>query len=118
MTARIFRSLLNVLFGVSADDIFDQAAMDMFDQMDTKDAVFTPAVGDPVPCKINLEFDVDLEPHGFDSQVWSRGTTIEAILNVLGKEPDKGETFTVGETDYTVQTVQENDGRFVKVVVK
>jgi len=103
---------------MTAEEIFDQAAEDIFDQMDTKDAVFTPTAGDPVPCKINLERDVDLEPHGFDSQVWSRGTTIEAILNVLGKEPEKGETFTVGETVYTVQTVQENNGRFVKVVVK
>lgn len=102
---------------MTADDIFDQAAENLFDQMG-RDAIFTPVMGDPVNCRVNLERDVDLEPHGFDSQIWGRGVTIEAILSVLGKEPDKGETFTVRETVYEVMTVQENDGRFVKVVVK
>jgi hypothetical protein len=102
---------------MTADEIFNEAAEDLFDQLG-QDAIFTPTMGDPVNCKVNLEHDVDLQPGGFDSQVWGEGITIEAILSVLGKEPDQGETFTVGETDYTVQTVQENDGRFVKVVVK
>ena len=99
------------------EEIFDQAAEDIFNQMG-QDAIYTPNAGYPVECKINLERDVDLEPHGFDSQVWGRGITIEAILSVLGKEPDSGETFMVGETVYKVQTVQANDGRFVKMVVK
>jgi len=102
---------------MTAEGIFDQAAEDIFNQIG-QDAVFTPSAGDPVACKVNIERDVDLEPHGYDSQVWGRGITIEAILSILGKEPDQDENFTVEETEYTVQTVQENDGRFVKMVVK
>ena len=99
------------------EEIFNQAAEDIFSEIG-QDAIFTPSVGDSVECKVNLERDVDLEPHGFDSQIWGRGITIEAILSVLGKEPDSGESFTVDETVYKVQTVQANDGRFVKMVVK
>lgn len=106
----------------TAEEIFDQAAEDIFDKEGVA-ALYTPSVGDPVICQVDVERDVDLEPAGFESQIWGRGVTIEAILSVLGKEPNTGETFKITEgnyinTVYTVQTVLENDGRFVKVVVK
>jgi hypothetical protein len=74
-------------------------------------------VGDSVECKIFIDFDVMLQPAGVETQVWQQGTTIEALLSVLGKEPDRGETFVYDETTYTVQAVIANDGLTVKVQV-
>lgn len=96
---------------------FDKAAGDLFNRIG-RDGVYQPVTGDPVDCKVVIEFDVDLEPLGFNAQVWGRGITIEAILSMLGKEPDAQETFTVDAIVYEVQTVQKNDGRFVTIVVK
>lgn len=107
----------------TAEEIFNQAAEDIFDKQGVA-ATYTPSVGDPVEnCKIDVVRGVELEPQGFDSQIWGSGTTIKALLSVLGKEPDADETFTITEGDYedtvyTVLVVLENDGRFVKVAVK
>lgn len=96
---------------------FDNAAYNLFSRIG-RDAVYQPVTGSPVDCKIVIGRDVGLEPLGLSAQVWGRDITIEAILSVLGKEPDTQETFTVDAIVYEVQTVQENDGRFVTVVVK
>ena len=109
-------------FKMTAEEIFDKAAIDIFNKAGIS-AIYTPAVGDPVICQIDLIQDIDLEPAGFDAQIWGRGKTIRAILDVLGKEPDTDETVTIQEGKYqdvvyTVKTVLENDGRFVTVVVK
>lgn len=107
---------------MTAEDIFEQAAEDIFDKEGIA-ATYTPSVGDPVPCQIDYMQNVNLEPEGYDSQIWGTGKTVEAILSILGKEPDTDETFTITEGKYidtvlTVQTVLENDGLFVTVVVK
>ncbi|GAG30475.1 unnamed protein product [marine sediment metagenome] len=106
----------------TAEEIFNQAAIDIFNKQGVA-ALYTPSVGDPVSCQVDIERDVDLEPDGFNAQIWGRGITVEGILSVLGKEPDTDETFTITEGDfidtvYTVKTIIENDGRFVKAVVK
>lgn len=106
----------------TAEEIFNQAAEDIFDKQGVA-ATYTPSIGDPVVCQVNVVRGIDLEPQGFDSQVWGSGITLEAVLSVIGKEPDTDETFTITEGDYedtvyTVLTVLENDGRFVKVAVK
>lgn len=102
---------------MSEEDTFDEIGEDLFDDLGV-DATFTPSVGDPVSCKVNLEIGVDLQPGGLDAQVWRSETTIEYRLAEVGKEADRDETFTVGGTVYTVKDVVENDGRFVKVNVK
>ncbi|MBW2342509.1 MAG: hypothetical protein JRF53_00590 [Deltaproteobacteria bacterium] len=102
---------------MTAEEIFDKAEERIFDRLG-KDAVFTPAVGDPVSCKVNLEKGSDFQPGGLDAQVWGSETSIEYRLAEVGKEADRDEVFTVGGTDYTVKDVMENDGRFVKVAVK
>ncbi|MEI7635889.1 MAG: hypothetical protein WCJ37_01175 [Syntrophus sp. (in: bacteria)] len=87
-----------------------------------EDAVFTPATGAPIDCKIFIDFNVDLQPAGMNSQVWQQGTTIEASLSTetgigIGREPDRGETFTYDGVVYTVQAILANDGLTVKMVV-
>lgn len=104
---------LRSVFAEAIPGIFEAAA---------EGAVFIPAVGDPVVCKIFIDFDVNLQPSGLESQVWQRGTTIEASLSSgddigIGREPDRGETFTYDGDTYTVQAILENDGLTVKMVV-
>jgi hypothetical protein len=82
-----------------------------------EDATFTPDAGDPIPCKVFIDFNVMLQPAGVNTQVWARGTTIEGLLSVLGREPKQDETFTVNSIVYTVQGILENDGLTVKVAV-
>lgn len=97
---------------------FDEIAEDLFDDDDfCVDATFTPSVGDTVWCRINLEIATEVQPAGLDAQVWGSQTTIEYRLDEVGKEADRGETFTVEGTVYTVKDIMENDGRFVKVSV-
>ncbi len=83
------------------------------------DAVFTPAVGDPVPLKVNRSTATDFQPGGLEAQVWGSETTIEYLLSDVGREADEGETFTMDADGavYTVKDVMDNDGWFVKVSV-
>lgn len=85
--------------------------------MDGDDATFTPAGGVPVSCHVFVTKSVMLQPAGVETQVWQRGTTIEALVSELGGEPDRGDVFTVGSATYTVQAILENDGLVVKAVV-
>lgn len=101
---------------MSAKDIFAAAAMAMFNALG-QDAVFTPAVGDPVSCKVDIEKDVDLQPIGYEAAVWAKETLLECLLAVIGKEPDRGETFQVGSTIYKVKSIVKNDGTFVTAAV-
>ena len=101
---------------MSFDDIFDIADDIIFDTTGV-DATFTPSVGDAVECKVNFVTGRVNEPYT-DSKVWGTDKTVEAILDIIGKEPDKGETFTINLVVYTVQKVIANDGRFVTVAVK
>ena len=91
-------------------------------------AVFTPAAGEAVPCMVFIDFDVALQPAGIESQIWQRGTTIEALLSEIGRVPNRGEMITVypdaasrsagtDGTEYTVQAILENDGLTVKMAV-
>jgi len=103
---------LRAVFAAALPGIFDAAG---------EDAVFTPATGDSIPCKVFIDFNVMLQPSGVETQVWQQGTTIEALLSVLTREPNRGETFTLDipsdDTIYTVQAILENDGLTVKAVV-
>jgi hypothetical protein len=80
-------------------------------------AVFTPATGSPIPCFVFIDFNVMLQPSGMEAQVYEQGTAIEALLLDIGREPNRGETFTVGGVVYTVKAPISNDGLTVKCVV-
>lgn len=82
-----------------------------------EEALFTPASGAAIPCMVFIDFNAMLQPSGIEAQVWQRGTTIEALLSDLGREPNRGEIFTVDGAAYAVQAILENDGLTVKTVV-
>lgn len=105
-------------------DIFAQAFTDILEAMsdiddDVQTVTYTPAVGDSVSCLVHIRKETLMQPGSFEAQIYGQETTVEGLLSVFGKEPDRGETFTtVGGTVYTVQSVLENDNRIVKAVVK
>jgi hypothetical protein len=99
---------LRAVFAAALPDIFDAAG---------EDAVFTPAAGAAIPCKIFIEFDVALQPEGTTAQVWEQGTTIEALISEITRAPARGETFTYDSVVYTMKAVISNDGLTVKVAV-
>ncbi len=101
---------------MAIEDVLNQAGADILNIVG-QDAVYQPAVGGAVDAKVELRKGVALQPEDFGGQVWQKGITIEALLSVLGQEPAKGETFTIGSDVYTVRAVEETDGRFVKLVV-
>lgn len=86
-------------------------------------AVYKPLGGSDIPCMIFIEFNVDLQPAGVQTQVWMRGTVIEALLSdaadigIGTTEPDRGDTFTVDGKAYAVQEITANDGLTVTMVV-
>ena len=79
-------------------------------------AIFTPAAGDAVTINVNKSREVVQQ--GFEATAWTTETTIEASLSDLPHEPNRGETFTIDSTVYTVREVMENDGYTVKLVVR
>ena len=88
----------------------------LFDQLGV-DATFTPSAGDPVSLKINFKSVLVMQPTGYETRSWQGEKSIEFILADIGREPNRGEVFEVDETDYTVQAVIANDGRFCQVAV-
>lgn len=82
-----------------------------------EEATFTPSGGNPIACHILIDFDVDLQPDGFQTTAWQRATVIQAMLSEIKAEPDKGDVFTLSGANYAVQKVTFNDGLTVKVAV-
>ncbi len=83
-----------------------------------EEATFTKSGGVPVDCNVFIDFNVQLQPSGMDTQVWQQGTVIEVCLSEIGDiEPDRGDVFVVDAVTYTVQAISENDGITVKVIV-
>jgi len=82
-----------------------------------KDATFTPQGGSSVPCHIDISFNVDQQPDGFQTNAWQQSTVIEAILSEITNEPNRGDIFTCARKDYKVEKVISNDTLTVKVAV-
>ena len=101
----------------SSAEIFATAATDIMEKLGAS-ATFTPAVGDPVEdCHISIERDVELQPSGFDTEVYALGITVEALLSEVGGEPNRGDVFETETETFTVEAPISNDGTFVKVQV-
>lgn len=98
-------------------DPFAKAVADIFNSVIGVDATFTLAGSTAIPCRVILERSVLMQPTSMDAQVYERGTTIEAQLAEITNEPNRGDTFTVGTETFTVQSIEENDGITVKVIV-
>jgi hypothetical protein len=99
------------------DTIIAKALTDIFNSPLGDDAMFTPAGGAAVSCRVIVSRSVLLQPTGMDAQVFERGTTIEAILAEIGAEPGRGDVFVVGAETYTVQSIDSNDGDTVVAIV-
>ena len=101
---------------MSEEAAFDEMGEVLFDQLGV-DATFTPAAGDPVSLKILFKTELAMQPTGYETRSWQGERSIEYILGDIGREANRGEVFTVDGTDYTVQAVTANDGRFCTVAV-
>lgn len=98
-------------------DPFAQAVADMFNSVIGENATFTPSGGAAISCRVILERSVLMQPSSMEAQVWERGTTIEAQLAEIIDEPNRGDTFAIGSETFTVQSIEENDGITIKVIV-
>jgi hypothetical protein len=99
---------LRSVFAAALPGIFEAAG---------ESATFNPATGVAIDCMVFIDFNVMLQPNGTETQVWERGTTIECLFSDIGREPNRGETFEVDGTTYTIQAILENDGLTVKMQV-
>jgi hypothetical protein len=81
-------------------------------------ATWTSRGNVPRRVRVWLEQETSPQVDGFESVVYAAGWTVEAMLDDLRKEPDKGETFAVNGMVFSVTSILENDGRFVKAAVK
>lgn len=97
---------------------FDTAIKDIFDDENIgSDAVYTPSGGSAISCRVIIERNVLLQPDSMTTQVYEHGTTIEAILDDMGAEPNRGDTFVIGTETFTVQSIDSNDGMTVVCIV-
>lgn len=101
---------------MSEEAAFDTMADDLFDQLGV-DATFTPSAGDPVMLKVAFKSLLAMQPTGYETRSWQAENSIEFVLADIGREPNRGETFTVDSTSYRVEAVIENTGRFCSVAV-
>jgi len=97
--------------------IFDDMACGLMTMIGVS-ATYTPSAGDPVDLTVNIQRNVEMQTENFTGQAWVKVDTLECLLNDTGKEPDKNETFETDAYTYIVDSVIENDGFFVKMIVK
>jgi hypothetical protein len=104
-------------------DPFAKAMKDLFNTSVGADALYTPVTGAAIPCRVILERNVEIQPSSsITAPVLERGTTIETLLADVVTEPGQGSTFivnpeTADEETFTVQSITENDGLSVKMIV-
>lgn len=104
---------------MASDPTIISALRDIFNSALGVDAVYTPAGGAAIPpIRVILERDVLLQPGDMSAQVPERANTIEALLEDVGEEPNRGATFVIGAETFTVRAVEKNDGDTVTMVVK
>jgi len=87
--------------------VFQQAAVDIFDQMG-ETAIYRPLSGPQVPdCKVLITKEIDLQPVGMETSTWQRTVMLECLSAEVGQEPDRGDRFEVGSDVYKVEKVLE-----------
>lgn len=102
---------------MSTTTILQAAMLDLFADAGAS-ATFTPAAGDTVDCTVLVDRAVQMQPAGYEARTWETGTVLQYLYAVVGSEANRGETFTVDGTVYTVAGILENDGIVVKCEVK
>ena len=98
------------------DTLQNRLWADVLAKLGGVDAVFTPLTGEPSSFKVLFTESMQLQPSGM-SQTWLQVKTIEYSLADLAREAMVGETFTIGGTQYAVQSIMNNDGYVIKAVV-
>ncbi len=105
---------------MASDEQILQGLRDIFASPLGVDAIYTPFGGVPLadPIRVILERSVLLQPSDMNAQVPDRADTIEAMLEDVSEEPNRGATFAIGTETFTVQAIDKNDGDTVLMVVK
>ncbi len=99
------------------DPVVMKAARDQMNRRGV-DAVYHPAPGEPVPCKIRIIHDSELRPSGdLEIGVIMVGTVIQALCEDVGR-PRSGSTFLADGETYTVARLDSTDRIFTKVVIR
>jgi len=80
-------------------------------------ATFTPAAGAAVVLDVELLETIEMEPAGVDSMIPVTRTRIQYLAADLAAEINRGETFLIGTTTYTVETIETADNWFTTVGV-
>ena len=101
---------------------WDKIGKQIFKAVDGIPAIFTRSNGDPVDCNVCLDFDVEMEPVGFEATFPGKAVTLEAMLSELGEQPKPGQKFIVDTGTPSLKTwivgqVLNNDNVFVKMAV-
>src|SRR5574343_213796 len=96
--------------------VFGDALSELINSDLGADAIYTPVSGTAKSVRVFIDRNTNLQPTGFDAQVFERGTSIEALLADLVAEPNRGDTFLVAGITYTVQTIEDNDDYIVRMV--
>jgi hypothetical protein len=96
--------------------MFLSAAAVIFDKLGTS-AIYTPSAGDAVSCTVVVQSGTGLMPMDTQAQFWGDETHLFCLVDECG-EPDRGETFTVGSTTYTVDEVLDNNSYVVEMRVR
>ena len=96
--------------------VFQSAADAIFAKLGTS-ATYTPSAGDAVSCSVVVQSGTGLMPMDTQAQFFGAETHLFCLVDECG-EPDRGETFTVGGTTYTVDEVLDNNSYVVEMRVR
>ena len=103
--------------GLDFDADQDRLWADVLAKLGGVDATFTPLTGEPSSFKVLFTESMQLQPSGM-TQTWLQVNTIEYSLADLAREAKVGESFIISGTRHIVQSITNNDGYVVKVVVR
>jgi hypothetical protein len=97
---------------------FDQMAEDVRDRL-FEDSTFIPEIGDQVSIKVFYDQRISDQPVGIVGTALAYEQEIEFYFADLGRLPEPGEQFKIGDEYYVVVKVldHDNQGRFCKVMV-
>lgn len=98
-------------------EMLEQTASDIAGNFEHVDATFWPETGEPITLNVELRVETEFQPIAFEGQTFEHMTTILYVLADIGREVDSGEVFEISSTKYTVRSIIENDGYFVKCEV-
>ncbi len=97
--------------------MFLSAAAVIFDKLGTPATYVPNEPVDAISCTVVVQSGTGLMPMDTQAQFWGDETHLFCLVDECG-EPDRGETFTVGSTTYTVDEVLDNNSYVVEMRVR